>query len=538
MAPDRHFRLGGLVEAGSVKKNGQEVRFTVTDTHKTLPVVYRGLLPDLFREGQGVVAEGSLGADGVFTAREVLAKHDENYMPPEVAKALKEAGQWRGNDAEATIAAAHRLERSDGRSPLVSLGGVAPSLSVLNRAGSRRFASLQRLPPADAFADDDRCGRFMIPELGHFALILALAVALVQGTLPLVGAVARRCAADGARPHRRAHPGLPRHPGLRGAHASLRHVRLLRRQRRRQLAFGQAADLQDQRRVGQPRGLDAAVGADPVAVRRRGRDLRRQPARHPAQPRARHPGADRRRLPGLPALHLEPLRAPVARAARRQRPQPAAAGSRPRLPSAAALSRLCRLLGDLRLRHRRAARGPGRRRLGALGAAVDARRLVLPHPRHRARQLVGLLHPRLGRLLVLGSGRERLADAVARRHRAAAFGHRRREARCAEELDGAPGHPRLLALPARHLPGALRRAHLGACLRPGSGARHVHPGLPAGRHRRRPGALRLARAEARVERPVPADQPRRRADPEQPAALHARPPRCFWARSTRSSSTF
>jgi cytochrome c-type biogenesis protein CcmE len=95
IAPDRRFRLGGLVEAGSVKKNGQEVRFTVTDTHKTLPVVYRGLLPDLFREGQGVVAEGSLGADGVFTAREVLAKHDENYMPPEVAKAIKEAGRWK-----------------------------------------------------------------------------------------------------------------------------------------------------------------------------------------------------------------------------------------------------------------------------------------------------------------------------------------------------------------------------------------------------------------------------------------------------------
>ena len=95
VAANRHFRLGGLVEAGSVKKNGQEVRFTVTDTHKTLPVVYRGLLPDLFREGQGVVAEGTLGADGVFTAREVLAKHDENYMPPEVAKAIKEAGQWR-----------------------------------------------------------------------------------------------------------------------------------------------------------------------------------------------------------------------------------------------------------------------------------------------------------------------------------------------------------------------------------------------------------------------------------------------------------
>jgi len=95
VAPERRFRLGGLVEAGSVKKNGQEVRFIVTDTHQSVPVVYRGLLPDLFREGQGVVAEGALGPDGVFVAREVLAKHDENYMPPEVAKAIKEAGQWR-----------------------------------------------------------------------------------------------------------------------------------------------------------------------------------------------------------------------------------------------------------------------------------------------------------------------------------------------------------------------------------------------------------------------------------------------------------
>jgi cytochrome c-type biogenesis protein CcmE len=95
IAPDRRFRLGGLVEAGSVQKNGEEVRFTVTDTHKTLAVVYRGLLPDLFREGQGVIAEGTLRTDGVFVAREVLAKHDEKYMPPEVAKAIKEAGQWK-----------------------------------------------------------------------------------------------------------------------------------------------------------------------------------------------------------------------------------------------------------------------------------------------------------------------------------------------------------------------------------------------------------------------------------------------------------
>ena len=92
--PDRRFRLGGLVEADSVKKDGQEVRFVVTDMAKTVPVVYRGLLPDLFREGQGVIAEGTLGGDGVFTAKDVLAKHDENYMPPEVAKALKESGRW------------------------------------------------------------------------------------------------------------------------------------------------------------------------------------------------------------------------------------------------------------------------------------------------------------------------------------------------------------------------------------------------------------------------------------------------------------
>ncbi len=95
--PERRFRLGGLVEQGSVKKSndGQVISFKVTDLQRTLDVTYRGQLPDLFREGQGVIAEGSLGADGVFVAREVLAKHDENYMPPEVARALKESGQWK-----------------------------------------------------------------------------------------------------------------------------------------------------------------------------------------------------------------------------------------------------------------------------------------------------------------------------------------------------------------------------------------------------------------------------------------------------------
>ena len=90
----RSFRIGGLVEAGSVAraKDGLTVRFNVTDTAKTIPVVYVGILPDLFREGKGVVAQGSIGADGVFKASEVLAKHDETYMPPEAAEALKKAG--------------------------------------------------------------------------------------------------------------------------------------------------------------------------------------------------------------------------------------------------------------------------------------------------------------------------------------------------------------------------------------------------------------------------------------------------------------
>ena len=88
-----NFRIGGLVEMGSIErlKNGTQVKFKVTDTAKTMHVLYTGILPDLFKEGKGVVAQGKLGADGVFAADQVLAKHDENYMPPEAAEALKKA---------------------------------------------------------------------------------------------------------------------------------------------------------------------------------------------------------------------------------------------------------------------------------------------------------------------------------------------------------------------------------------------------------------------------------------------------------------
>jgi len=99
IAPGTRFRLGGLVETGSVVRGeGTTVRFVVTDQAKTLPVAYTGVLPDLFREGQGVIAEGPLEPDGVFHADNVLAKHDENYMPPEVAKKLKAQGVWREDD--------------------------------------------------------------------------------------------------------------------------------------------------------------------------------------------------------------------------------------------------------------------------------------------------------------------------------------------------------------------------------------------------------------------------------------------------------
>jgi cytochrome c-type biogenesis protein CcmE len=92
---DRAFRIGGLVEDGSVKRDpdGLTVRFMVTDTAKTIPVVYKGILPDLFKEGKGVVAEGRLGADGLFTSTQVLANPDENYMPPEAAQALEQAAK-------------------------------------------------------------------------------------------------------------------------------------------------------------------------------------------------------------------------------------------------------------------------------------------------------------------------------------------------------------------------------------------------------------------------------------------------------------
>jgi cytochrome c-type biogenesis protein CcmE len=98
------FRLGGLVETGTVEKQGEQVTFSVTDLTSNVTVTYRGLLPDLFREGQGVIVEGAFDDSGQFIAREVLAKHDETYMPPEVAKALKESGRWQETEGKGATA--------------------------------------------------------------------------------------------------------------------------------------------------------------------------------------------------------------------------------------------------------------------------------------------------------------------------------------------------------------------------------------------------------------------------------------------------
>lgn len=99
--PRQAIRIGGLVEEGTVSYRDDGVQFAVTDTVERVTVRYAGVLPDLFREGQGVIATGRVGFDGVVMASQILAKHDENYLPPEVAEALKDSGQWRPEAGEA-----------------------------------------------------------------------------------------------------------------------------------------------------------------------------------------------------------------------------------------------------------------------------------------------------------------------------------------------------------------------------------------------------------------------------------------------------
>ena len=180
---------------------------------------------------------------------------------------------------------------------------------------------------------------------------------------------------------------------------------------------------------------------------------------------------DRVRLLSFHPVHLESVPAAGRSAGRGPRSQSDPAGFRSRRASADALSRLCRLLDCVLLCRRGPDRRPHRCGMGALGAAVDAAGLDVPDGRHRDGLLLGLLRTRLGRLVVLGSGGERLADAVARRHRAVAFGGGDGKAQCAQGLDHPARHPHLLAVADRHVPGALGGADLGPHLLDRSGAR-------------------------------------------------------------------
>jgi cytochrome c-type biogenesis protein CcmE len=121
---NRSFRIGGLVQTGSVHRDGTTVQFIVTDTAKSVPVAYVGILPDLFREGKGVVAQGRLESDGVFHASEVLAKHDENYMPPEAAEALKRARSGQPDSTKTLIVAQPGAATSTGAGPSATAGAA------------------------------------------------------------------------------------------------------------------------------------------------------------------------------------------------------------------------------------------------------------------------------------------------------------------------------------------------------------------------------------------------------------------------------
>ena len=127
--PGRDVRLGGLVEAGSVERHGAETAFSITDNAAVTRVVFQGDLPDLFREGQGIVAEGSFRPDRTFVARQVLAKHDETYMPREVADRLKEKGEWRPDGPGSTVAKATEARSSSEAEP-----GLRP---IEDRTGGR-----------------------------------------------------------------------------------------------------------------------------------------------------------------------------------------------------------------------------------------------------------------------------------------------------------------------------------------------------------------------------------------------------------------
>ncbi len=203
-------------------------------------------------------------------------------------------------------------------------------------------------------------------------------------------------------------------------------------------------------------------------------------------------GLRRARLLCLPAVFLQPLYPARSAGRRRGGPQPAAAGHRARLPPAHALPRLRRAFGGLQLRRRRAADPQRHPRFRPGHAPLGARRMDFPDPGHHRRILLGLLRARLGRLVVLGPGRERQPDAVAGGDSAAPFGQRVGRSRRAADLDRDARRRRLLDEHDRHVPRALGHPHERPRLRRRSGTRHVHPRAAGDLYRRRAGAVRRA----------------------------------------------
>ena len=256
------------------------------------------------------------------------------------------------------------------------------------------------------------------------------------------------------------------------------------------------------------------MGPDPQLVRCLGRGVGRQSAGAAESQRARRAGLDRGCLRSLHIGHVESILAYRRPAIRGPRSQSRPAGPRPRHPSAAALSRLCRPLHLVLVRDRRIDRRTHRCRLGALGTAVDAARLDVPHARHRHGLVLGLLHARLGRLVVLGSGGECLFHAVAGGDGAPSLRPCHGEAQRTQGVDHPARDTRLLALADRHISGALGGSHVGSrfCHRPLAWSFHSrHLGAV---HRRRACAVRAACAIAQAGGAVRAGFSGRRARSE------------------------
>ena len=438
-----------------------QVHFTVTDFKHEIPVVYDKVLPDLFREGAGVIVHGTCFANGTFDADEVLAKHDENYRPPGI--------------------------------------GPASSTSATASRAMRRCSSRRR-PRAR------RCRRSAVEQSVDDPRARSVRADPRDAARGPAGVLRHRRPGAEARALDRRRDAGRRRPVRHGGDLHGRADRLVRQQR----LLGQRTS----RRIPTPRCRSF------IAWRRSGA---RTPARSssgsscsPAG-RWRRPSAPRglpkrfaARVLGVlgvisfgfllftlatsnPFLRLDPPW-PDGQDLNPILQDPGLAVHPPILYTgyvglAVAFAFACAAMLEGRLD----------RGLGALDAALDDGRLGVPHLRHRARQLVGLLHARVGRLLVLGPGGERLLHAVAHGHRAHPFARRDREARALQELDAAAGDARLLAQPASApsscAPGVLVSVHSFAA---DPTPRHVHPGVPRRHDRRRARALRLAGAAAEV----------------------------------------